>query len=508
MSSPQFEGRAELRRPGDEFFEKLRVLLVDDDEDSYVIAKRQLDGVDGASIDLGWAGSFEAGLQAMLRSEHDAYLVDFSLGARDGLELMRQARAEGCLAPIIILTGQGDHEIDLRATKEGAADFLVKDEISGQFIERSLRYAIERHRAVNLRLRHEAQMRIVTEQMPAVLWTTDLQLRFTSSSGAGMLGLDLKSDQFVGQTLFQILNTNDKENEAIAAHLDAMLGKPAAFEIDWMERRYHGHVNPLRQNGGPIVGTIGVALDVTNERHVQLEMRAARRIQESFLPKSVPIVPGFDLAGVCHPARAAGGDYYDYIKMPDGSLGIVIADVSHHGFGSAMIMADVCRLVRMLSKQHMDLSTILTAANRALAEDMDSDFFVTLFMARLDPAARSLSYAAAGHDGYLLDSNGRFRNLGSTSLPLGVVENTVVPYGETIALEPGQSMILFTDGFSDVIAPNGKMFGSQQVLEFVRNHRARSAREILDGLYAALQDYCRPNSHHDDGTAVILKVEA
>ena len=84
----------------------------------------------------------------------------------------------------------------------------------------------------------------------------------------------------------------------------------------------------------------------------------------------------------------------------------------------------------------------------------------------------------------------------------------MVPCGETIALAPGQWLVLLTDGFPDAMAPDGKMFGCARILEFMHHNRSRSAREVLDGLYGSIQDYCQPNSHHDDATAVILKVEA
>ena len=105
----------------------LRILLIDDDDDSYVITRGLLSQVQGAAINLEWAGTYEAGLAALRRGEYDACLLDYRLGARDGLELLREALAEGCRPPIIMLTGQSDHDIDLQAMRAGAADYLVKD---------------------------------------------------------------------------------------------------------------------------------------------------------------------------------------------------------------------------------------------------------------------------------------------------------------------------------------------------------------------------------------------
>ena len=135
----------------------LRILLIDDDEDSFLITRGMLSQVAGASYDLQWVSTFEGGLEALRHPQHDAYLLDYQLGARDGLELLRQAIAEGCRAPIIMLTGQNDRAIDLQAMKAGAADFLPKHTLEASVLERAIRHAIE-HRLLldELRVAKEA----------------------------------------------------------------------------------------------------------------------------------------------------------------------------------------------------------------------------------------------------------------------------------------------------------------------------------------------------------------
>lgn len=122
-----------------------KVLLIDDDEDSYVITKAAL-SESAQAFALEWVQTYDAGLAALRDAQYDACLLDYRLGARDGLELLTQALAEGCRAPIIMLTGEGDHTIDLRAMKAGAVDFLVKDDLNAAHLERSIRYAIEQRR--------------------------------------------------------------------------------------------------------------------------------------------------------------------------------------------------------------------------------------------------------------------------------------------------------------------------------------------------------------------------
>ena len=126
---------------------QLRVLLVDDDEDDYIMTRDLLSEVKNRQIALDWVSTFDDGIAAMGQNSHEVYLLDYRLGARTGLELMRESIANGCKAPMILLTGQGDHRVDLEAMKAGAADYLVKGEISALLLERSMRYAIEKKRA-------------------------------------------------------------------------------------------------------------------------------------------------------------------------------------------------------------------------------------------------------------------------------------------------------------------------------------------------------------------------
>lgn len=123
--------------------ELIRVLLVDDEEDDYLIIKTLLSEIEGARYDLEWMTRYDAALKAIECNEHDVYLFDYRLGERTGLELLREAISKGCNPPIILITGQGDHKVDIKAMKTGASDYLVKGEINAPLLERSIRYAIE-----------------------------------------------------------------------------------------------------------------------------------------------------------------------------------------------------------------------------------------------------------------------------------------------------------------------------------------------------------------------------
>src|SRR5579863_9372467 len=125
----------------------IKILLVEDDEDDYILTRDLLSEIHGHHFALDWANTYAKGLESMVLNQHEVVLVDYRLGAENGVTLLRRALERGCQAPVILLTGAGQHEIDIEAMQAGAADYLVKAELRSDTLERSIRYAIQRKRA-------------------------------------------------------------------------------------------------------------------------------------------------------------------------------------------------------------------------------------------------------------------------------------------------------------------------------------------------------------------------
>jgi len=124
--------------------ENIRILLVDDDEDDYILTRDYFTDLGESRFELEWASTYEAGLAAIKNKQHHVYLLDYRLGERDGLELLQRAVALGISAPIILLTSQGDRDLDLQVMEMGASDYLNKSTLTSELLERSIRYALER----------------------------------------------------------------------------------------------------------------------------------------------------------------------------------------------------------------------------------------------------------------------------------------------------------------------------------------------------------------------------
>jgi two-component sensor histidine kinase/CheY-like chemotaxis protein len=137
----------------------IRVLLVEDDEDDYLITRAELSKAEGIVFDVTWAKTYDTALEAIKRNQHDVYLIDYRLDAHDGLELLRAAIAFGCQAPLILLTGIGDDAVDLEAMRVGAADYLIKGQISAALLVRSIRHALERARILAALRKAETRLR-------------------------------------------------------------------------------------------------------------------------------------------------------------------------------------------------------------------------------------------------------------------------------------------------------------------------------------------------------------
>ena len=186
-------------------------------------------------------------------------------------------------------------------------------------------------------------------------------------------------------------------------------------------------LSPIAADEGMLV--YAAIRDVTERKRAEEKIRdneaqllAAQKIQAHFFPDRPPSLPGFDVAGAYCPAEFASGDMFDYLPLCDGAMGLVIADVTGHGFAPALLMSSLHAYLRLLTQTKSDVGEILTIANGIIGNEIEDDRFITLLFCRLDPRTRSFEYCNAGHPtGYLLDATGNTKLcLVSTFLPLGI----------------------------------------------------------------------------------------
>lgn len=275
----------------------------------------------------------------------------------------------------------------------------------------------------------------------------------------------------------------------------------------------HGHVKRpedeefLSSVADILAGTIKRVRSEESLLEHEAQLLAAEEIQKRLLPGEDPAVPGFDIAGAVHPAEHAAGDHYDYIPMEDGCLGIMLADVSGHGFSSALVTASTHAYLHSLSELGMGIDEILTRVNTALIRDTKEDVFITGFFVRLDGKSRTLTYVNAGHPhGYVLDGSGAVKKrMESATVPLAILDDPEFPIGGPITLEPGDLAFFLTDGVLEARAADGEFFGTERTLQIVGDARNKTAAEIVETLYRAVQDFSGREKVDDDVTVIVIK---
>lgn len=232
------------------------------------------------------------------------------------------------------------------------------------------------------------------------------------------------------------------------------------------------------------------------------------RVQQAKFPRTAPDLPGYDIAGLCVPAAATGGDYFDYFPIADRFLGIAIGDASGHGLGPAMVMSDVRAILRTLTTVYSDVGDIMHLLNQIAVRDLNVNMFMTLFLVRLEAETGCFHYAGAGHNAIILNEQGRVRKeLQPSFPPLNVVENFEFAAPMVARLVPGESLLLYTDGITESHAQNSKtrLFGEDRLLEFVQGQHQATAEQIATSVVEAARDFALPDAPEDDMTVVFAK---
>lgn len=258
-----------------------------------------------------------------------------------------------------------------------------------------------------------------------------------------------------------------------------------------------------------------VALAIQNE-HFQREMvlrerleqevQVARQIQQTFLPDHLPEIPGWDLAATWRTAREVGGDFYDVFELSGGRLGLFIADVSDKGVPAALFMALTRTLVRAVVYDILSPAEALRRVNALILPDNEQEMFVTAVYAVLEPQSGRLTYANAGHNPPL------WRNVQGTALEslertgpaLGILPDLSMQE-RTIEIEPGDCLLLYTDGVSEAFSPSGDLFGVERLCRHFQSHPCESPRDLLTSLEDAVDEFMASLPAADDMTMLALK---
>jgi len=238
------------------------------------------------------------------------------------------------------------------------------------------------------------------------------------------------------------------------------------------------------------------------EREAQ-ELSAARVIQQQLLPKELPSLPGWRLASYYQPARAVGGDFYDFLELPDSQLALVAGDVTDKGIPAALVMTTTHSIFRGDAPGLVSPGAVLEQANNRLYPDIPAHMFVTCLYAVLDPRSGRLRYANAGHNlPYVATADG-VTELRARGMPLGAMPDMTYEENEAY-LAPGESILLHSDGLVEAHNPAGEMFGFPRLQEIVES--SSESEHLIDECLIELREFVGSDwEQEDDITLVTLK---
>ena len=245
---------------------------------------------------------------------------------------------------------------------------------------------------------------------------------------------------------------------------------------------------------------------VVEQHKLAREMEIARTIQMNLLPPVYPDLPGYEISAMSLPAKQVGGDYYDFVEAPDGRLALAIADVSGKGVPAAILTASTRSYLQSeILHGSESLAKIAARINRMVHRDVADDMYVTLFLGMLDKDSGLLEYVNAGHcHPLLLHSDGEIEHLASGGILLGIDPD--VPYeAATARIPPGGTLVLFTDGVTDIQNPRQERFGHERFVRLLQKRQHLSAEEIRNTVYQACIRHRAMAEQFDDFTLIVLK---
>lgn len=295
------------------------------------------------------------------------------------------------------------------------------------------------------------------------------------------------------------------------------------FPLENLQGQLIGVLQALNCNDGPfgpedeelarvLSAQAGVALErgklieeYAEKQRMARDLDIARQIQRGLLPKQVPIVAGYEIAGWSCSADETGGDTYDFIPLSDGRLALFLADATGHGIGAALVIAQARSLVRAMLTVTQDLSRVVANVNQLLSTDLAEDRFVTAFIGILNPRLHTVEYIAGGQGPLLLVERDKVDTRGANALPLAVADDLLFERREFFDIPEGGVLVLLTDGFYESFNKRAELYGEKRVQDFFRERVDRPLQPSIDELFEQVRAFADGLPQADDMTALLIR---
>lgn len=241
-------------------------------------------------------------------------------------------------------------------------------------------------------------------------------------------------------------------------------------------------------------------LEVQARERLENELRVARLVQQTLLPQQLPALEGWHVGAHYRPARTVGGDFYDFLYLADGRLGLVVGDVTDKGVPAALVMASARSTLRGVARSYSDPGQVLAIVNDLIVPDIPPNMFITCLYAILDPKTGLLTYANAGHDLPYVRHNGRSAELRAIGMPLGLLPGMDYEV-KTLQVEPGDSILFYSDGIVEAHNAQREMFGFPRLAEYIAANPGGAV--LIESLLEELEVFTGPNWEQEDDVMMV-----
>ena len=283
----------------------LKILLIDDDENSFIITQELLREINGRDVELDWASEFQEGLDRLLADEHEIYLLDYRLDSGDGIDLLKQARAAGIQAPVIILTGLADHEIYQRALEAGATDYLAKDVYDVSRLEHAIRYALERQSLLKELDLERYLLRSLMDNLPDNIYFKDRDSRFIRISRAMAKWFKLDDPAEAQGRTDRDFFSDEHAMQALEDEQRLIERNEPLLDVEEKETWPDGSTTwvstsklPLRDKNGQVVGTFGVSRNISTQMEAMIALRRSERQNRMIVDTALDAFVAMDSDGI------------------------------------------------------------------------------------------------------------------------------------------------------------------------------------------------------------------
>lgn len=318
----------------------IKVLVVDDSDNDFILLRRLFFEIEGGNYVVDRAKDYATGLEALIKNEHDVHLIDYRLGVHTGLDLLKEAIAQGCTAPLILLTGAGSHELDVAAMNVGAADYLIKSDINADLLERSIRYSIknwnmmQKLRDSEARFKAKSQMlKSLLSHLPVIAGRIDAQGAITEAAGSGLNNFGMSSAWVVGKSVFETFpQASDHLKKALAGRSISFPLNGTHEDLDWYFENYFFHDT---EKGS---GAIFFAQDVTERKRLEKELLEISGEEQRRIGRDLHDGLGQYLTGVACLSRALQ-EKLEARSLPDAVDAAEVADLINESISQTRALA-------------------------------------------------------------------------------------------------------------------------------------------------------------------------